>query len=154
MGEEQEGLGMIPGASQAPGGEAKYVATPNTSLQMLNNKRVGDNVVQEQKTEVTLNSIREQAKQQLIQGMAQKQAMEQAVRAREVAAIDHGRNVGRSEGLDLGLTKGYEYGVRDTSPGALEDEDTTYAQNYAMNDTEDGMNNEMDYVDNSGLGMV
>lgn len=154
MGEEQEGLGMIPGASQAPGGEAKYVATPNTSLQMLNNKRVGDNVVQEQKTEVTLNSIREQAKQQLMQEMAQKQAMEQAVRAREVAAIDHGRNVGRSEGLDLGLTKGYEYGVRDTSPGALEDEDTSYSQNYAMNDTEDGMNNEMDYVDNSGLGMV
>lgn len=125
MGEEQEGLGMIPGASQAPGGEAKYVATPNTSLQMLNNKRVGDNVVQEQKTEVTLNNIREQAKQQLIQEMAQKQAMEQAVRAREVAAIDHGRNVGRSEGLDLGLTKGYEYGVRDTSPGALEDEDAS-----------------------------
>ena len=154
MGEEQEGLGMIPGASQAPGGEAKYVATPNTSLQMLNNKRVGDNVVQEQKTEVTLNSIREQAKQQLMQEMAQKQAMEQAVRAREVAAIDHGRNVGRSEGLDLGLTKGYEYGVRDTSPGALEDEDTSYSQNYAMNDTEDGMNNEIDYVDNSGLGMV
>lgn len=154
MGEEQEGLGMIPGASQAPGGEAKYVATPNTSLQMLNNKRVGDNVVQEQKTEVTLNSIREQAKQQLIQEMAQKQAMEQTVRAREVAAIDHGRNVGRSEGLDLGLTKGYEYGVRDSSPGALEDEDTSYAQNYAMNDTEDGMNNEIDYVDNSGLGMV
>ena len=154
MGEEQEGLGMIQGASQAPGGEAKYVATPNTSLQMLNNKRVGDNVVQEQKTEVTLNNIREQAKQQLMQEMAQKQAMEQAVRAREVAAIDHGRNVGRSEGLDLGLTKGYEYGVRDTSPGALEDEDTSYAQNYAMNDTEDGMNNEMDYVDNSGLGMV
>ena len=154
MGEEQEGLGMIPGASQAPGGEAKYVATPNTSLQMLNNKRVGDNVVQEQKTEVTLNSIREQAKQQLIQEMAQKQAMEQAVRAREVAAIDHGRNVGRSEGLDLGLTKGYEYGVRDTSSGALEDEDTSYAQNYAMNDAEDGMNNEMDYVDNSGLGAL
>ena len=104
MSEEQEGLGMIPGASQAPGGEAKYVATPNTSLQMLNNKRVGDNVVQEQKTEVTLNNIREQAKQQLIQEIAQKQAMEQTVRAREVAAIDHGRDVGRSEGLDLGLT--------------------------------------------------
>ena len=146
MGEEQEGLGMIPGASQAPGGEAKYVATPNTSLQMLNNKRVGDNVVQEQKTEVTLNSIREQAKQQLMQEMAQKQAMEQAVRAREVAAIDYGRSVG--------LTDGYKYGLKDSSSGALEDEDTSYAQNYAINDTEYGMNNEMDYVDNSGLGMV
>ena len=137
MGEEQEGLGMIPGASQAPGGEAKYVATPNTSLQMLNNKRVGDNVVQEQKTEVTLNNIREQAKQQLIQEMAQKQAMEQAVRAREVAAIDHGRNVGRSEGLDLGLTKGYEYGVRDTSPGSFEDEDTSYEDDYDVQDRMD-----------------
>ena len=137
MGEEQEGLGMIPGASQAPGGEAKYMATPNTSLQMLNNKRVGDNVVQEQKTEVTLNNIREQAKQQLIQEMAQKQAMEQAVRAREVAAIDHGRNVGRSEGLDLGLTKGYEYGVKDTSSGALEDEDTSYEDDYDVQDRMD-----------------
>lgn len=137
MGEEQEGLGMIPGASQAPGGEAKYVATPNTSLQMLNNKRVGDNVVQEQKTEVTLNSIREQAKQELMQEMAQKQAMEQAVRAREVAAIDHGRNVGRSEGLDLGLTKGYEYGVKDTSPGAFEDEDASYEDDYDVQDRMD-----------------
>lgn len=137
MGEEQEGLGMIPGAPQARGGEAKYVATPNTSLQMLNNKRVGDNVVQEQKTEVTLNNIREQAKQQLIQEMAQKQAMEQAVRAREVAAIDHGRNVGRSEGLDLGLTKGYEYGVRDTSHGAFEDEDTSYEDDYDVQDRMD-----------------
>ena len=144
MGEEQEGLGMIPGASQAPGGEAKYVATPNTSLQMLNNKRVGDNVVQEQKTEVTLNSIREQAKQQLMQEMAQKQAMEQTVRAREAAAIDHGRNVGRSEGLDLGLTKGYEYGVKDTSPGALEDEDTPYEDDYDVQDR----------MDAEGLGMM
>ena len=144
MGEEQEGLGMIHGASQAPGGEAKYVATPNTSLQMLNNKRVGDNVVQEQKTEVTLNSIREQAKQQLMQEMAQKQAMEQTVRAREVAAIDHGRNVGRSEGLDLGLTKGYEYGVKDTSPGALEYEDTSYEDDY----------NVQDRMDEEGLGMM
>ena len=144
MGEEQEGLGMIPGASQAPGGEAKYVATPNTSLQMLNNKRVGDNVVQEQKTEVTLNSIREQAKQQLMQEMAQKQAMEQAVRAREVAAIDHGRNVGRSEGLDLGLTKGYEYGVKDTSPGAFEDEDASYEDDYDVQDR----------MDAEGLGMM
>ena len=144
MGEEQEGLGMIPGASQAPGGEAKYVATPNTSLQMLNNKRVGDNVVQEQKTEVTLNSIREQAKQQLIQEMAQKQAMEQVVRAREVAAIDHGRNVGRSEGLDLGLTKGYEYGVKDTSPGAFEDKDTSYEDDYDVQDR----------MDTEGLGQM
>lgn len=144
MGDEQEGLGMIPGASQAPGGEAKYVATPNTSLQMLNNKRVGDNVVQEQKTEVTLNNIREQAKQQLIQEMAQKQAMEQAVRAREIAAIDHGRNVGRSEGLDLGLTKGYEYGVKDASPGALEDEDASYEDDYDVQDR----------MDAEGLGMM
>lgn len=144
MGDEQEGLGMIPGAPQAPGGEGKYVATPNTSLQMLNNKRVGDNVVQEQKTEVTLNNIREQAKQQLIQEMAQKQAIEQAVRAREVAAIDHGRNVGRSEGLDLGLTKGYEYGVRDTSTGALEDEDTSYEDDYDVQDR----------MDAEGLGMM
>ena len=137
MGEEQEGLGMIQGAPQAPGGEGKYVATPNTSLQMLNNKRVGDNVVQEQKTEVTLNNIREQAKQELMQEMAQKQAMEQAVRAREVAAIDHGRNVGRSEGLDLGLTKGYEYGVRDISPGAFEDKDTSYEDDYDVQDRMD-----------------
>lgn len=144
MGEEQEGLGMIPSAQQAPGGEAKYVATPNTSLQMLNNKRVGDNVVQEQKTEVTLNSIREQAKQQLIQEMAKKQAIEQAVRAREVAAIDHGRNVGRSEGLDLGLTKGYEYGVKDTSPGAFEDEDTSYEDDYDVQDR----------MDAEGLGLM
>ena len=144
MGEEQEGLGMIPGAQQAPGGEAKYVATPNTSLQMLNNKRVGDNVVQEQKTEVTLNSIREQAKQQLMQEMAQKQAMEQAVRAREVAAIDHGRNVGRREGLDLGLTKGYKYGVKDTSYGALENEDTSYEDDYDVQDR----------MDAEGLGMM
>ena len=144
MGEEQEGLGMIPGASQAPGGEAKYVVTPNTSLQMLNNKRVGDNVVQEQKTEVTLNNIREQAKQELMQEMAQKQAMEQAVRAREVAAIDHGRNVGISEGLDLGLTKGYEYGVRDTSPGAFEDEDASYEDDYDVQDR----------MDAEGLGMM
>lgn len=144
MGEEQEGLGMIPGAQQAPGGEAKYVATPNTSLQMLNNKRVGDNVVQEQKTEVTLNSIREQAKQQLMQEMAQKQAMEQAVRAREFAAIDHGRNVGRSEGLDLGLTKGYKYGVEDSTAGALEDEDTSYEDDYDVKDR----------MDAEGLGMM
>lgn len=144
MGEEQEGLGMIPGASQAPGGEGKYVATPNTSLQMLNNKRVGDNVAQEQKTEVTLNNIREQAKQQLIQEMAQKQAMEQAVRAREVAAIDHGRNIGRSEGLDLGLTKGYEYGIRDTSPGALESKDASYEDDYDMQEE----------MDREGLGQM
>ena len=137
MGEEQEGLGMIPGAPQAPGGEGKYVATPNTSLQMLNNKRVGDNVVQEQKTEVTLNNIREQAKQQLIQEMAQKQAMEQAVMAREARAIDYGRGVGISEGLDLGLTKGYEYGVKDTSPGAFEDEDASYEDDYDVQDRMD-----------------
>lgn len=153
MGDEQEGLGMIPGAPQAPGGEGKYVATPNTSLQMLNNKRVGDNVVQEQKTEVTLNNIREQAKQQLIQEMAQKQAMEQAVRAREVAAIDHGRNVGRSEGLDLGLTKGYEYGVKDTSPGALENEDTLYAQNYSDASYEDDYDVQ-DKMELEGLGQM
>lgn len=140
MGEEQEGLGMIPGAQQAPGGEEKFVAKPNISLE-----RYSNNVV---------NDIKNQAKQELMQEIAQKQAMEQAVRAREVAAIDHGRNVGRSEGLDLGLTEGYKYGLKDSLPGALEDEDTTYAQNYAMNDTEDGMNNKMDYVDNSGLGMV
>ena len=130
MGEEQEGLGMIPGASQAPGGETKYVATPNISLE-----RYSNNVV---------NDIREQAKQELMQEMAQKQAMEQAVRAREIAAIDHGRNVGRSEGLDLGLTKGYEYGVRDTSPGALEDEDTSYEDDYDVQDR----------MDAEGLGMM
>lgn len=130
MGEEQEGLGMIPGASQSPGGEEKFVAKPNISLE-----RYSNNVV---------NDIKNQAKQELMQEMAQKQAMEQAVRAREVAAIDHGRNVGRSEGLDLGLTKGYEYGVKDTSPGALEDEDTSYEDDYDIQDR----------MDAEGLGMM
>ena len=130
MGEEQEGLGMIPGASQAPGGEEKFVAKPNISLE-----RYSNNVV---------NDIKNQAKQELMQEMAKKQAMEQAVRAREVAAIDHGRNVGRSEGLDLGLTKGYEYGVKDTSPGALEDEDASYEDDYDVQDR----------MDAEGLGMM
>ena len=130
MGEEQEGLGMTQGASQAPDGEAKFVAKPNISLE-----RYSNNVV---------NDIKNQAKQELMQEMAKRQAMEQAVRAREVAAIDHGRNVGRSEGLDLGLTKGYEYGVRDTSPGALEDEDTSYEDDYDVQDR----------MDAEGLGMM
>ena len=123
MGEEQEGLGMIPGAQQAQGGEEKFVAKPNISLE-----RYSNNVV---------NDIKNQAKQELMQEMAQKQAMEQTVRAREVAAIDHGRNVGRNEGLDLGLTKGYKYGVEDSTAGALEDEDESYENDYDVQDRMD-----------------
>lgn len=137
MGEEQEGLGL--GAKTAPAQEEKYVSKPNTSLQMLNNKRVGDNVIQEKNTEVTLNSIREQAKQELMQEMAQRQAMEQAVMAREARAIDYGRGVGINEGLDLGLTKGYEYASR----GYASDEDASYEDDYDMQEE----------MDREGLGL-
>lgn len=137
MGEEQEGLGL--GAKTAPAQEEKYVSKPNTSLQMLNNKRVGDNVIQEKNTEVTLNSIREQAKQELMQEMAQRQAMEQAVMAREARAIDYGRGVGINEGLDLGLTKGYEYASR----GYASDEDASYEDDYDMQEE----------IDREGLGL-
>ena len=100
---------------------------------MLNNKRIGDNVIQEKNTEVTLNSIREQAKQEVIQEMSKRQAMEQAVRAREARAIDYGRGVGINEGLDLGLTKGYEYASR----GYASDEDASYEDDYDMQDRMD-----------------
>ncbi len=133
----QDGLGL--GAKAAPVQEEKYVSKPNTSLQMLNNKRVGDNVIQEKNTEVTLNSIREQAKQELMQEMAQRQAMEQAVRAREARAIDYGRGVGINEGLDLGLTKGYEYASR----GYASDEDSSYEDDYYMQEE----------MDREGLGL-
>lgn len=137
----QEGLGL--GAKTAPVQEEKYVSKPNTSLQMLNNKRVGDNVIQEKNTEVTLNSIREQAKQELMQEMAKRQAMEQAVRAREARAIDYGRDVGISEGLDLGLTKGYEYASRGYDPYASSDEDSSYEDDYDMQEE----------MDREGLGL-
>ena len=127
----QDGLGL--GAKTAPVQEEKYVSKPNTSLQMLNNKRIGDNVIQEKNTEVTLNSIREQAKQEVIQEMSKRQAMEQAVRAREARAIDYGRGVGINEGLDLGLTKGYEYASR----GYASDEDASYEDDYDMQDRMD-----------------
>lgn len=125
MGEEQEGLGMTQGASQAPDGEAKFVAKPNISLE-----RYSNNVV---------NDIKNQAKQEVIQEMAQGQAMEQAVRAREARAIDYGRGVGINEGLDLGLTKGYEYASR----GYASDEDASYEDDYDMQEE----------MDKEGLGL-
>ena len=123
MGEEQEGLGMIQGASQAPDGEAKFVAKPNISLE-----RYSNNVV---------NDIKNQAKQELMQEMAKRQAMEQAVRAREARAIDYGRGVGINEGLDLGLAKGYEYASRGYDPYASSDEDSLYEDDYNMQEEMD-----------------
>lgn len=131
----QDGLGL--GAKTAPAQEEKYVSKPNTSLQMLNNKRVGDNVIQEKNTEVTLNSIRAQAKQELMQEIAKRQVMEQAARAREARAIDYGRGVGINEGLDLGLTKGYEYASRGYDPYASSDEDASYEDDYDVQDRMD-----------------
>ena len=152
-----EGLGMSsPGVQKAPGEGEKYMAKPNSSLQMINQKRIADNVEQEARTETTLNGIREQAKQQLVQEMAQKKAMEDSVKAREIRAIDYGRSRGLEEGLDLGLREALKYSDNTSSPqsGASESEDVSYSQNYASDGSEDTMNDEMDYVDNSGLGRL
>ena len=129
MGEEQEGLGMTQGTSQAPDGEAKFVAKPNISLE-----RYSNNVV---------NDIKNQAKQEVIKEMVKRQAMEQAVRAREARAIDYGRGVGINEGLDLGLTKGYEYASRGYDHYASSDEDSSYEDDYNMQEE----------IDREGLGL-
>ncbi len=142
----QEGLGMIQGAQQAPVQEEKFVAKPNIALERYNNNIVND--------------IRNQAKQEAIQEIAHQQSVNQEIINREKGAIDYGRSVGMREGLNEGIDLGFSEALRysegrdSSQSGAMRDEDTSYAQNYAMNDTEDEINNEMDYVDNSGLGMV
>ena len=73
MGEEQEGLGMTQGASQAPDGGAKFVAKPNISLE-----RYSNNVV---------NDIKNQAKQELMQEITMRPVQFNAINTNSLGTL-------------------------------------------------------------------
>lgn len=72
----------------------KTVAIPNSSLAMLNEKRVADNVVQERNTGITLGKIKDEAKAELIQEMMANEADKQQRMVDREAAIGHGYKTG------------------------------------------------------------
>ena len=77
-----------------PQGYEKTVAIPNSSLAMLNEKRVADNVVQERNTGITLGKIKDEAKAELVQEMMANEADKQQRMADREAAIGHGYKTG------------------------------------------------------------
>ena len=85
---------MQPQVQSVPQGYEKTVAVPNSSLAMLNEKRVADNVVQERNTGITLGKIKDEAKAELVQEMMANEADKQQRMADREAAIGHGYKTG------------------------------------------------------------
>ena len=102
-----------------PQGYEKTVAVPNSSLAMLNEKRVADNVVQERNTGITLGKIKDEAKAELIQEMMANEADKQQRMAEQEAAIGHGYKTGLYDASAL------QQAAMQSQP------DTSYAQNYS-----------------------
>ena len=102
-----------------PQGYEKTVAIPNSSLAMLNEKRVADNVVQERNTGITLGKIKDEAKAEVMQNMANAQIANQQ----------------RQMELGSAAEDGYKTGLYDASAlqqAAMQSQpDTSYAQNYS-----------------------
>lgn len=91
--QQEQGLGSID-QSQA---SAPFMATQNSSLRMLDEKRKGDNVIQEKNTEVTLSGIREEAKQELASEMLQRNEMNNSLRSAE----DNGYRTGLGDAMRI-----------------------------------------------------
>ena len=85
---------MQPQVQSAPQGYEKTVAIPNSSLAMLNEKRVADNVVQERNTGITLGKIKDEAKAEIMQEMMANEADKQQRMVDREAAIGHGYKTG------------------------------------------------------------
>ena len=94
--ELNRGLGSVgaPAEQQQAQGNEQTVAVPNSSLTMLNEKRVADNVVQERNTGITLGKIKDEAKAELVQEMMANEADKQQRMADREAAIGHGYKTG------------------------------------------------------------
>ena len=106
-----------------PEGYEKTVAIPNSSLAMLNEKRVADNVVQERNTGITLGKIKDEAKAELVQEMMANEADKQQRMADREAAIGHGYKTGLYDASTL---------QQAAMSGAMQSQpDTSYAQNYS-----------------------
>ena len=103
----------------SPQGYEQTVAVPNSSLAMLNEKRVADNVVQERNTGITLGKIKDEAKAELVQEMMANEADKQQ----------------RQIELGSAAENGYKTGLYDASAlqqAAMQSQpDESYAQNYA-----------------------
>ena len=106
-----------------PEGYEKTVAIPNSSLAMLNEKRVADNVVQERNTGITLGKIKDEAKAELVQEMMANEADKQQRMADREAAIGHGYKTGLYDAS--ALQQAAMNGAMQSQP------DTSYAQNYS-----------------------
>ena len=106
-----------------PEGYEKTVAIPNSSLAMLNEKRVADNVVQERNTGITLGKIKDEAKAELVQEMIANEADKQQRMADREAAIGHGYKTGLYDAS--ALQQAAMNGAMQSQP------DTSYAQNYS-----------------------
>lgn len=119
--EINRGLGSVgaPAEQQQAQGNEQSVAVPNSSLAMLNEKRVADNVVQERNTGITLGKIKDEAKAEIMQNMANAQIANQQ----------------RQMELGIAAEDGYKTGLYDASAlqqAAMQSQpDTSYAQNYS-----------------------
>ena len=78
----------------APQGYEQTVAVPNSSLTMLNEKRVADNVVQERNTGITLGKIKDEAKAEIMQDMEKSQFDNQQREGELSYAAQHGYKTG------------------------------------------------------------
>lgn len=124
--EMNRGLGSIGAPSEESQGveqASQAVATPNSSLAMLNEKRKADNVIQERNTGITLGKIKDEAKAELLQEMMAKQADNQQRMYEREAATSKGYNAGLYDASML---------QQSAMNGAMQAQpDTSYAQNYA-----------------------
>ena len=120
--EINKGLGSLTAPVEQQQGE-QSVAVPNSSLAMLNEKRVADNVVQERNTGITLGKIKDEAKAELVQEMMANEADKQQRMAEQEAAIGHGYKTGLYDAS--ALQQAAMNGAMQSQP------DTSYAQNYA-----------------------
>ena len=124
-----------------PQGYEKTVAIPNSSLAMLNEKRVADNVVQERNTGITLGKIKDEAKAELVQEMMANEADKQQRMADIEAAIGHGYKTGLYDASAL---------QQAAMSGAMQSQpDTSYAQNYSEPVTGEQSNSQ-----SNGLGRL
>lgn len=78
----------------APQGYEQTVAVPNSSLTMLNEKRVADNVVQERNTGITLGKIKDEAIAEVMQDMAKSKFDNQQREGELSYAAQHGYKTG------------------------------------------------------------
>lgn len=117
--EMNRGLGSINAPVEQSQSSEQAVATPNSSLAMLNKKREADNVVQEKNTGITLGKIKDEAKQELAQEMIANQMDKQQRMAEKESAIGQGYNAGLYDASAL-------------QQAAMQSQnDTSYAQNYS-----------------------